>query len=362
MPHAKSPSGIFEWILEHTRPAAADSATLRFERMTAQGCGRLPEIDVPLDPGNPGHWHHRGLILDYALALAGARRVLDIGSGDGWPSLLLAPHFPEVIGIEPGEVRLGVCRSNAIRLRLDHVRFEQMSACRMTFPPASFDGVVAASAIEQTPDPLAALREVFRVLKPGGVLRLSFEVFPPFAEPVRETVSLKADGAGAYLLDYSVAWPDQLEQRDYLVEIVPATDATEKRLALWAERCAQDDYPHRDPRLERGLTRSVKALGARDVRRARSFRLHHFKPERLVATLTRIGFVDPRLIAGGGRPAGEIARELVRLQRIAAAAPLMEELCRGAARIGLALGDPNGGQLIARKPERVARRARPSRA
>jgi hypothetical protein len=136
---------------------------------------------------------------------------------------------------------------------------------------------------------------------------------------------------------------------------VPATAAAEKRLIPWAERCAGDTYPHRDPRLERGLTRTILSLSARDVRGARSFRLKHFQLDRLIGTLARIGFSDVRPVAGGGKPAEAMARELQRAQRLPAAAPLMEELCRAAAVAGLGLTDPRGGDLVARKPKRSGR-------
>jgi ubiquinone/menaquinone biosynthesis C-methylase UbiE len=362
MPRPASPSPILEWITRHTRPSASDSATLRFERMPSQSCASLPEVYVPLDAARPGHWHNRGIIWDYVISLEGSRRVLDVGPGDGWPALLLAPHFAEVVGIEPGPVRIAACRENARRLRVDNVRFEPMSACAMTFRDECFDGAVAASSIEQSPNPLDALREVCRVLRPGGVFRMSYEVLGRSPEPVSEAICVKRNDAGGYLIDYTTASATEFVQRDFLIEIVPATAGTDKRMALWAERCAQDGYPHRDPRLERGLTRTITSLGARDVRRCQTFRLRHFRPERVAAMLTQAGFTDVRLILGGGRPAGQIARERARAQRIGAAAPLMEELCRAAALIGLETYSPSEGQVIARKPAQAARRSSKRRA
>ena len=115
MAREASPSGILEWIAGNLRPRKSDAASLRFERMESQSGARMPEVHLPLDPLDPAHWHHRGMIWDYVLSLEGAERVLDIGPGDGWPALLLAPHFKEVVGIEPGARRIDVCRANAAR-------------------------------------------------------------------------------------------------------------------------------------------------------------------------------------------------------------------------------------------------------
>ncbi|MCK4411993.1 MAG: class I SAM-dependent methyltransferase [Candidatus Eisenbacteria sp.] len=356
MARDSSSSGILEWITGNVRPRAVDSAHLRFERMESQSSGRLPEVYVPLDPLDPVHWHHRGMIWDYVLSLEGAQRILDVGPGDGWPSLLLAPHFKEVVGIEPGPQRIAVCRANAGRMRLRKVRFEEMSVCAMDFPAGSFDGVVAATAIEQTPDPKAALREIHRVLRPGGVLRMSYEALEQQAEPVREAVSIRQGEEGRYAIDYVIAWRDSAEERGYLVEVVPENQASRKRLATWARRCLADTFPHRDPRLERGMAETVKSLRKGEIRAAQAFRIQHFKTARVIRTLEEAGFGEVRLIAGGGWPAFQIARELKRSRRLPAAAPLMEELCRGAARLGLVLETTRPGQVIARRLERKARR------
>lgn len=46
---------------------------------------------------------------------------------------------------------------------------------RLPFEDGCFDAVVAASSIEQTPDPKGTLEELYRVLKPGGRLRMFYE-------------------------------------------------------------------------------------------------------------------------------------------------------------------------------------------
>jgi SAM-dependent methyltransferase len=361
MPLDATPSGIFEWIARSSRPRLSDSATLRFERMESQAAFGLPEVHKPLDHHNPSHWHHRGMIWDYVLSLAGAERVLDVGPGDGWPSLLIAPHFKEVVGIEPGSRRVAACKSNAHRMGLRKAHFEQMSVEAMTFRAGSFDGVVAATSIEQTSDPAAALSEVHRVLAAGGELRLTYEALELSPEPVRETIAvLRGPEEGTYLIDYVVAWSRRYEERNFLIEVKPANESSAKRLELWAARCAEDRFPLRDPRLERGLVRTIRALRMGEVVRVETYRVHHFKTDALLKLLAKTGFTDARCIAGGGLPAAQCGLEMVQSRRIEAAAPLMEEMCRAAARFGITVETTRPGNVIARKPRGRAKSARSS--
>lgn len=359
MPRDATPSGISEWIARNCRPKTIDAATLRFERMASQAAHNLPEIHTALDHRNPAHWFHRGMIWDYVFSLEGSQRVLDVGPGDGWPSLLIARHFKEVIGIEPGPNRLEVCKANAQKMRARNARFEMMSACDMSFRSGSFDGVVAASSIEQTPNPTAALSEIHRVLKVGGTLRMTYEVFDGVVEPVREAISIQTGAEGSFLIDYVVSWTERAEERNYLLEVLPLTEGNRKRLELWAKRCKDDAYPHRDPRLERGLGQTTKAIRKSEILKSHTFRIHHFKVRNLIRTLEKIGFTDIRPIAGGGWPAQQCGLEMIQSRRVEAAAPLMEEICRAAARIGIGLVTQRGGHLIARKAKgRATSRAR----
>jgi SAM-dependent methyltransferase len=358
MPKPATPSGIHEWIARTCRVSRSDAGTLRYARMESQANFSLPEIHRPLDHLNPGHWRHRGLIWDFVLSLEGAERVLDIGPGDGWPSLLLAKHFKQVVGIEPVAERVGACRANAQRLRVRKAQFQQMSATRMEFPDESFDGAVAATSIEQTPSPTAALKEIFRVLRPGGRLRMVYEALEEEAEPVREVAAVHHGQDGTYLIDYEVTRPPEAEQRGFLLTARPLSEANRRQLEAWATRCRGDAFPHRDPRLERGLAETIKGLKVPEILKAEGFRLQHFKTRRLLQTLRRIGFTDIRLIPGGGWAAEQCGEEMIRARRAAAAAPLMEEICRAAARIGISAATTRPGNVIAHKPAARARRRR----
>ena len=105
-------------------------------------------------------------ILPLAAAeLAGARRVLDIGCGDGQITRLAAR-------VEGVELAVGVDPTwNQIRVAADRAvasGFARAAAGRLPFPDASFDAVVACLVFEHVDDVDAAIDEIARVLEPGG--------------------------------------------------------------------------------------------------------------------------------------------------------------------------------------------------
>jgi ubiquinone/menaquinone biosynthesis C-methylase UbiE len=121
------------------------------------------------------HFADRGAAHDFSQAVGGGR-VLDFGPGDGWPSLIIAPYIDEVIGVDASLKRVQVCTENAKRLGIANASFIRVPAGQtLPFAEGEFDGVMASSSIEQTPDPAATLAELWRVLKPGGKLRMFYE-------------------------------------------------------------------------------------------------------------------------------------------------------------------------------------------
>jgi ubiquinone/menaquinone biosynthesis C-methylase UbiE len=98
-------------------------------------------------------------------------RLLDCGCGPGSITAdfaeLLAPG--EVIGIDTNEQVLERARRTAGERGLANVRFEKGDVYDLRFPDASFDAVWTSSLLQWLDRPRLALREVFRVLKPGGV-------------------------------------------------------------------------------------------------------------------------------------------------------------------------------------------------
>jgi SAM-dependent methyltransferase len=101
-------------------------------------------------------------------AVDGAR-VLDIGCGDAGVIIAFAEEGAEVAGLELDEKSL---RRAALRAREHGVRaiLSKGVAEALPFPDASFDLVILDNVLEHVRDRPGTLREIHRVLRPGGLL------------------------------------------------------------------------------------------------------------------------------------------------------------------------------------------------
>jgi phosphatidylethanolamine/phosphatidyl-N-methylethanolamine N-methyltransferase len=103
-------------------------------------------------------------------------RILEVGIGTGI-SLPAYSGRAAVFGVDYSDQMLGRARKRAEALRLGFVEgLAVMDACRLGFPDASFDVVMAQYVVTTVPDPEAALDEFARVVKPGGEIILASRV------------------------------------------------------------------------------------------------------------------------------------------------------------------------------------------
>jgi SAM-dependent methyltransferase len=104
-------------------------------------------------------------ILPLAAAeLAGCRRVLDVGCGDGQVSRLVAAQGADlVVGVDPTWNQIRVAHE-----RGGGAVFARSGAAELPFADGTFDAVVACLVFEHIRDVDEAIAEVARVLQPGG--------------------------------------------------------------------------------------------------------------------------------------------------------------------------------------------------
>jgi SAM-dependent methyltransferase len=108
--------------------------------------------------------------------IGSGQTILDVATGPGEPALSIAARLgPEgkVVGIDPVPEMVAAARRAADRLGLRTVQFEVAFADRLPFPADTFDAVVSRFGTMFFPSPLDAVREMLRVLKPGGKLALA---------------------------------------------------------------------------------------------------------------------------------------------------------------------------------------------
>jgi arsenite methyltransferase len=102
-------------------------------------------------------------------------RIVDVGSGAGIDSLIaarmVAPHG-EVIGIDMTPAMLDKARRAAEESGLQNVEFRRGYAERMPIEDGWADVIISNGVLNLMPDKQAALKEMARVLKPGGRIQI----------------------------------------------------------------------------------------------------------------------------------------------------------------------------------------------
>lgn len=96
--------------------------------------------------------------------------VLELAAGTGLVTRELARSARRVVATDLSEGMLAVLRGRLNAQGATNVEVCAADATALDFEDASFDAVVMANLLHLLPDPGAALREVLRVLRPGGLL------------------------------------------------------------------------------------------------------------------------------------------------------------------------------------------------
>ena len=102
--------------------------------------------------------------------------VVDLGSGGGLDVFLAAKKvgpMGKAIGIDMTPEMIALARKNAERAGLSNVEFHHAAIDRMPLEDASADCVISNCVLNLVPDKAAAMREIARILKPGGRLAVS---------------------------------------------------------------------------------------------------------------------------------------------------------------------------------------------
>ncbi len=113
------------------------------------------------------------------------KKILDIGTGTGFLSLMLAEMGYEVVGLDISEEMIEKAKKKAID-RGVKVEFKLGDAENLPFEAGSFDALVNRAVLWTLPDPKNAIAEWKRVLKSGG--KLCFFLHEPHPDGVADRV------------------------------------------------------------------------------------------------------------------------------------------------------------------------------
>jgi ubiquinone/menaquinone biosynthesis C-methylase UbiE len=105
-------------------------------------------------------------------ALRPGMSLLDVGCGPGSITRGFAERLApgRVVGLDLSEETLASARRDAAERGLDNLRYEAGSVYALPYEDASFDVVYAHQVLQHLREPSAALREMLRVLRPGGLV------------------------------------------------------------------------------------------------------------------------------------------------------------------------------------------------
>jgi SAM-dependent methyltransferase len=124
------------------------------------------------------HWWHigrrrilAGFVSDLCSGVTDRRaRILDVGCGTG-ANLLMLSQFGDAEGVDLSEDALAFCRERGLE------KVKLGAAEKLPYDDGTFDLVTALDVVEHLDDDLAGLREMQRVLRPGGRVLLFVPTF-----------------------------------------------------------------------------------------------------------------------------------------------------------------------------------------
>lgn len=130
--------------------------------------------NIVMTVGNDALWR---AATTRAVAPKPGERILDLGAGTGSSSASLARSGAQVVAADfsPGMLAEGRRRHGDLR----NLTFVQADATDLPFADDVFDAVTMSYALRNVHDPKKALRELYRVTKPGGRLVINEFSTPP---------------------------------------------------------------------------------------------------------------------------------------------------------------------------------------
>lgn len=178
-------------------------------------------------------------------------RILDFGCGPGTITIDLADHVSpngSVVGIDSSDQVINQARKLSAEKGISNVKFEANSIYDTGYDTSSFDAAYAHQVLQHLSEPVRALEESKRVLKPGGICAVrevdwgAAAVFPPsdrlskFFEVYNRVA--ERNGGDAFAGRRLKGWFEEAGFTDLKTTTSTWTFAEETGLKWWGEQWA----------------------------------------------------------------------------------------------------------------------------
>jgi ubiquinone/menaquinone biosynthesis C-methylase UbiE len=171
-----------------------------------------------------------------AAQLTGHEHLLDAGCGTGHTALTFAPHVAQVVALDLSDSMLEQGRKLAQEKQINNIEFRRGDVEQLPFPDASFDIITTRYSAHHWPNPLTALHEFRRVLRPTGRLLIGDIVSSSdyTIDTHFQTIELLRDPS--HVRDHTVEqWLAMLDQAGFQSD-VPHTWEVFIDFASWIQR------------------------------------------------------------------------------------------------------------------------------
>jgi ubiquinone/menaquinone biosynthesis C-methylase UbiE len=181
-------------------------------------------------------WSRYGQNTINRLALSQGDRVLDVCCGSGAsaiPAAVSVGSTGSVLGVDIAESLLELARHKSQQQGLENIEFRCGDFENLNLPSESFDVVVCVFGIFFVPDMLAAVRELWRMVRPGGKLAITSwgeNVFEPANKAFWD--SIKSEQPNLYK-EYT-PW-DRIREPNMLKELLAEAGATQIEVVAIAD-------------------------------------------------------------------------------------------------------------------------------
>lgn len=202
-------------------PRDRDGATPDLSKRPGEVAGMFSRVaagydrtNAVLSVGNDALWR---IATVRAVAPKPGQRILDLAAGTGTSSVALARSGASVTAADFSEGMLAEGRR-----RHPGIEFVQADAEQLPFADDEFDAVTISFGLRNVEHPQAALREMYRVMRPGGrlvicefsrppvaIIRAGYAAYMRYLLPAVTRVASSDPAAYGYLRDSIRAWPDQ---------------------------------------------------------------------------------------------------------------------------------------------------------